>query len=79
MQPPPGPGGGGSLDVWTVYDNPKDYPGWFVARRFTLDGPTGDTMTARRLEDLRNSLMTMGLTCIPRSPEDDPVIVESWI
>lgn len=79
MQPPPGPGGGGSLDVWTVYDNPKDYAGWFVARRFTLDGPTPDVLFSNKLEDLRDVLRGMGLTPIPRSPEDDAVIVESWI
>lgn len=71
--------GGGSLDIWTVYDSPKDLRGWFVARRFTLDGPTPDVITTRTVDEVRDVMRRMGLTCIPRSPEDDPVIVESWI
>jgi hypothetical protein len=28
--------------MWTVYKNPTDYPGLFVARRFELDKATPD-------------------------------------
>jgi hypothetical protein len=36
------------MDIWTVYENPSDYPGRFVARRFILDQPTADVSTLPR-------------------------------
>ena len=65
--------------LWTVYDKPKDFPGLYVARKFTLAGPTPTTMTSEDLDALRNALARMGLVPMARSPEDDPVIIESWI
>lgn len=65
--------------LWTIYDKPTDYPGLYVARKFTLAGPTATTMTSEDLDALRNALARMGLARIARSPEDDPVIIETWI
>jgi hypothetical protein len=65
--------------LWTVYDKPKDFPGLYVARKFTLTGPTPSAMTSEDLSALRSALMRMGLVPMPRSPEDDPVIIETWI
>jgi hypothetical protein len=73
----------GQFELYTVYENPADYPGKFVVRRFTIEQAhavadrdpwfIGDT-----LHDARNSL-PQGLTRIDRDPNDDPVILETWI
>jgi hypothetical protein len=66
--------------LWTVYDNTtKDFPGVYVARKFTLNGPTHQHMTSEDLDALRTALARMGFCQMARSPEDDPVIIESWI
>lgn len=67
-----------SLEIWTVYENPRDYPGMFVARKFILDKPTDDVQVAPTLEGLRDRLPS-GLTCLTRHPTDDPCIVETWL
>lgn len=77
------------LDMWTVYDHPKDYPHDFIARRHVLntgvavDKPmakaTSDTIIARDLEQIRKQLRGAGLVCIPRMEGDEPQIVEVWL
>jgi len=71
----------GRFSIWTVYDHPSDYPDCFVARRFELDTPTGDVITAPTLAALRAKLEVMADVgyCLPRDPRDDPNIVECWI
>lgn len=66
------------LPIWTVYDSPRDLPGQFVARLFILDRATAKVIKAPTLEALRK-LLPPGLTCLPRNPQDDPVIVETWL
>jgi hypothetical protein len=73
-----------TMSIWTVYDNPADYPGKYVARRFDIDAggpkPSSSIIIAQSLEMLRDILQfEMHLTCLARSPEDDPKIVESWL
>ena len=72
-----------SLIIWTVYDHPLDFPFGFVARAHRIEPgtstPTDQAFSANTLEAVRNALTGMGLTRIERSPDDDPVIVESWI
>lgn len=65
--------------LWTVYDNPTDFPGLYVARQFTLNGPTKNVFTSESLGALRAIFQQRGMTPMPRSPGDDPVIIESWI
>jgi hypothetical protein len=69
------------LAIWTVYDNPKDFPGLFVARkseaRKGLVLHTHEVLTATTLEELRELIPT-GLFCAPRDPSDEPQIVECW-
>lgn len=67
-----------ALPIWTVYDHPTDYPAGFIARLFLNDKPTSQVLTARSLDGVREQLPP-GLYCIPRSPDDDPVIVECWL
>jgi hypothetical protein len=72
------------LAMWTVYENPKDYPGKFVARRFDVDAdgpkPSASVIIMDDLDDLRDILAhQMHLVCLTRNEEDDPVIVETWL
>ena len=72
------------LAMWAVYDHPKDYPDKYVARRFdaSRDGAkvSNSIIIAGDLETLRTILaIEMQLTCIPRDPADDPVIMETWV
>lgn len=66
-----------SLEIWVVYDHPLDRPGMWVARKWILDEPTGITLAAPTLDDLRE-MLPEGLYMMPRQEGDDPVIVETW-
>lgn len=75
--------GRGPLRIWTIYDHPSDFPDMFVVRPHDVL-PGGIVEWAEGygcpdIEVLREHMRMMGLTCIPRRPEDDPVIVESWL
>ena len=73
------------LRIITVYAHPRDFPGEFVAREsFTnATGERKDEIVARGpdLESCRAAIIALdlGLVCLARHPEDDPVIVETWI
>lgn len=74
---------GDDLELFTVYGNPRDYPGAFVVRRWTIGrhGRAADVQphaVERTLEAARASLPD-GLYCLGREPGDDPAIVEVWI
>lgn len=72
-----------SLPMWVLYDHPQDAPDHFVARLWEAYSPqptaTNNVFLSRSLEDLRTWLAEQGLTCLPRYPEDDPVIIEVWL
>jgi hypothetical protein len=72
-----------SLPMWVVYDHPSDYPEHYVARQHIVgiagDEATNRMMMAATLESIRTALGNLGLVCITRSEEDDPVIVETWL
>jgi hypothetical protein len=72
------------LAMWTVYDNPTDYPGKFVARRFDVDKdgpkPSASIIVMDDLEKLRDVLQfELGLVKVMRNEGDDPKIVETWL
>lgn len=73
----------GALNMWTVYDKPRDYPNLTVARRFVVNRRHGSQPTADiiggGLEDIRRVFTQAGLTCLPRKKEDEPQIVEVWL
>jgi hypothetical protein len=69
----------GQLEVWTVYANPRDCPGKIVIRKSLSSGPTNEAYVFDDLDAARAVLLRSGLTCLPRFPEDDPVIVEVWL
>ncbi|MFN9471025.1 hypothetical protein [Acidovorax sp.] len=64
--------------VWTVFENPQDYLGLFVARRFNFDQPTGDVRLATTLDAIRAAI-PQGLYRLERNPLDDRCVVESWV
>jgi hypothetical protein len=66
------------MPIWAIYFNPKDYPGKFVLRKWINDIPTDEVYTADSLDEIRMKV-PLGLMCIKRYPQDDPVIVETWI
>jgi hypothetical protein len=68
-----------SIDIWAVYDHPKDYPDDFVARKFMNQYPSNEIIRTRSLLELRKILESKGLRCIARSEYDDPVIIETWL
>ena len=65
--------------MWTIYDNPRDYPGKCVARLFRGGKPTAEALVADDLEALRIHMLLNGLVCLTRDDADDPVIVEVWL
>ncbi len=74
----------GHIELWTVYDHPKDHPTCFIARRAVVYSGgttimTHDIVTAYTLKEIRDNLSARGLIKIPRHEMDDPVIVECWL
>lgn len=72
---------------YTIYQNPSDVPGHYVMRGWDIEG--GETIHSAEaiavpvsdlaLATIRCNLREMGLTCIGRQADDDPVILEVWI
>jgi hypothetical protein len=71
-----------SLQIWSVFDHPPDFPGYFVARLFVIaDGEVHATSQALfdvKLEGLHDKLPP-GLYRLDRQAEDPPFMIESWI
>lgn len=69
------------LAIWVVIENPQDYPGLFVARKWlVVDGKevhTSVLVTGPTLQSVREQI-PVGLQWMPRAPGDNPVIVETW-
>lgn len=72
-----------NLPMWTIYDHPKDYPHVFVARRWLVDAKGGRATDLVLIDDdlgrLRLEMERRGLIRLDRHPEDDPVILETWV
>ena len=68
-----------SMPLITIFFNPKDVPGKYVARVFDLNKPT-DMMTIKdTLEDIRETIPPQFANRIPRTPEDHESVVEVWL
>lgn len=70
------------LPMFVITDHPTDWPDFYVARlHLTLphDIPLPVTIMDPDLERLQETMQALGLTKLMRSPQDDPIIVESWI
>jgi hypothetical protein len=74
-----------TMSLFTIYDHPKDFPDHFVVRRFTVDKrgaiATGDRWNCENIDAARAVIRDLlpGAICFARSPEDDAVIVETWL
>lgn len=66
------------LEIWVVYDNPTDFPGLFIARKWVGETPTQELLQAETLEQLRAKL-PQGLVRLDRHSGDDAKIVETWL
>jgi endonuclease V-like protein UPF0215 family len=61
-----------------IYKNPADYPGKYVARLWDVDKPTNLVAIAESLEEIRET-KPPEMVIMQRQPNDDPVIIETWI
>lgn len=85
----------GRTSIYTIYAHPRDLPDWVVVRPFdvTVEWPSGIVCRAPRiaksgepvaglfrdLDAARAYCEQFGLTQMARQPDDDPVIVETWM
>ena len=74
------------LEMYTVYQSPRDYPGLFVVRQWVVGEATGEPQPGpivargRTLAEARRELgCTHNMHWFPRDESDDPSIVESWM
>lgn len=72
------------LSMWVVYNRPKNYPDFIVARRHDLLNDkttvaTNDAIFAPTVSAIRLHMMEKGLTKLDRLADDDPVIMEVWL
>lgn len=65
------------IEIYTIYENPSDYPGKFVMRKFIGDKPTNDHIISDTLEQIRKSV-PHGLVRFDRHPADDVTVIETW-
>lgn len=70
------------LTIYTIYEHPRDYPNQYVARPWWIrdDGSllkSTKVLLADSLDELRG-MLPPGLCHMPRTPSDDPCIVECW-
>ena len=71
------------LDLWTIYQHPDDYPGEYVARKFSVgwgkaEASATEMFVADTLAEIR-ALIPPGMFCLKRDPRDEPHIVETWL
>lgn len=70
------------LSIWTIYENPSDFPGEFVAREHQIDRygtiATNNIRRGKTLESVREQLPP-GLVRMVRTEFDPPNVVETWL
>ena len=72
------------MTTWTVYASPADFPNAPYVVRGWLIGPGGQVADSGALGfadtlDEARGMIPAGLYRMERSPDDDPVIVETWL
>ena len=70
-----------NLTLWVIYERPSDYPDSYVVRMWHVTAryqEAGEAKAFPTLEEARAHI-PKSLWPIPRSPEDDEKIVETWI
>lgn len=71
-----------NLIIWTIYFSPSDFPDEYVARMFEFDQPTKNIFHGAGVMSLRALIQNCSdheLYKIPRSENDHPSVIESWI
>lgn len=66
------------LGIITVFYNALDFPDKYVARLFYLDKPTKYAVVRNTLGEIRD-IIPPQMTWMPRYPEDEPSVVESYV
>ena len=69
------------LEMFVIYDHPKDYPDFVVLRVWSVHAgrvEPGISYVEKTIEACRRHLPN-GAINIGRQPGDDPVIVEVWV
>ena len=63
-----------------VYQNPDDYPEYYIGRVYDTNKPTNVIITRNTLEELQEDISSYpGAFFIYRTEDDDSVIVGKWI
>lgn len=65
------------LDIWTVYFNPKGYPGQYVVRKWEWENQTDIEIIGNTLQEVRSQIPP-DLKKLDRQAGEDTCIVESW-
>ena len=70
-----------TLDIWTLYRNPKDREKEWVVRLHRDEKPTDEFFEADTRDECKAYVDEHhpGAIWIPRMPADDPVIEGTWI
>lgn len=68
-----------TIPIITVYHDPADYPGKFVARVWDVNQPTSLAAIADTYEELLQAIPTNQMVRMAPDARDDPTIVETWI
>lgn len=76
-----------TLTIYSIYENPKDYPEKFVVRKWFIKSTSKQPFPevtphciADTLEEARHSLSKEGpLVKLMPNSDDDPCIVENWL
>lgn len=68
-----------TMPIITIFNSPTGYPGKYVARVFDVGKPTNLAAVAGTYEDLLEAIPTRQMVRLERNPNDDPVIVETWV
>lgn len=70
---------GNTLEIYTIYKNPSDYPGKWVMRMHEVPGgPAAMCLVGETLEEVR-AFVPSHLIRLSPAPDDDPVIYETWM
>ena len=72
------------ISMFAIYNNPSDFPDKFVVREWLI-GPGVKTPLQKpiaivdSLEEARAAVPASADFCLDRNPDDDSVIVETWV
>lgn len=69
----------GDLWLFVIYENPSDFPGLFVVRRWLLTQPDAEPWFVGSTLGAARESLPLGLYNLGRQPGDDHTIKEVWI